>query len=65
MSCHNCDKAHDEAPAFYCRIENANVKVKGCRKHVAIMFEMIEGRKRETEKPLVSDINTNPVPINT
>ena len=65
MSCDDCDKAHDETPAFYYRIENANVQVKGCRKHVAMMFGMIDGRKRGTEKPVVSDTNTNPVPETT
>lgn len=50
MSCDDCDKAHDQAPAFYYRIQNGNVQVKGCERHVKIMFERLRSygvRKEE------------------
>lgn len=41
MSCKECDEAHDQDSAFYYRIENGNVQVKGCRKHVTVMFDRL------------------------
>lgn len=50
MSCEDCEKAQESPHSFFYRIENANVEVKGCRKHVAMMFEMIDGRQRDQEQ---------------
>jgi hypothetical protein len=62
MSCDDCDKAQNEAPAFYYRIENANVQVKGCERHVKTMFDRLRsyGVRKEEQEPLVSGNNTNP-----
>jgi len=50
MSCKECEEAQDQSPGFYYRVENANVQIKGCRKHVAKLLEMIDGRKRLPEE---------------
>lgn len=60
MSCKECDEAQDQDPAFYYRIENANVQVKGCDRHVKIMFDRLRlygVRKEESDsfgRPLIN-----------
>ena len=54
MSCDDCDKIQDETlnkniaaspPIVYVRVENANIAIIGCEKHLKILIERLRKSK--------------------
>jgi len=46
MSCKDCEKEQEtKEKEYYIRIENANILMYGCEKHIKIIMEKIRGGK--------------------
>lgn len=47
MSCEDCEEAQSRGDTYYYRIENANVMVIGCKKHIKIMFDRLNSKDKK------------------
>ena len=41
MSCQDCDKLQDSNMTSYFRWKNANIEIRGCKKHLKEVFEAL------------------------
>jgi len=47
MSCEECEKFQESGMTSYYRWKNANIEVKGCRKHLKEVFEALNKIQEE------------------